>query len=324
MDYGELIRRSWTLTWRYRFLWIFGFFATTTVGSCPGGSGSGSGWRTDGREIERFVPGAGGAERAFVQWLGDNLGLIIALGALAALIGLAVLLLSIISQGAMARATADVARGRTSSLREAWQVGLANFWRYLGLWLLLIVVGIAVAAMFAIPAVIAVVAFAATDGGVRTLLLVLGGFFVLMLVLLLIPIAIAVSVVVAYAQRSIVVENIGPLAALRSGFWLLRGNLGQSALAWLVNLALSIGAGIAIAIAAAVMLIPLGAIAFILHNSTGFSPGTIAYTGVAVVVFILAFWVLTAIMNTYFWNYWTLIYLRLSQRLPGEGNRLQG
>ena len=26
MDYGTLIRQAWTITWRYRFLWLLGIW----------------------------------------------------------------------------------------------------------------------------------------------------------------------------------------------------------------------------------------------------------------------------------------------------------
>ncbi|MGF2075778.1 hypothetical protein, partial [Enterococcus casseliflavus] len=39
MNYGALLRRSWTLTWRHRFLWVLALFAGSTSygGSAAGG-----------------------------------------------------------------------------------------------------------------------------------------------------------------------------------------------------------------------------------------------------------------------------------------------
>ena len=38
MNYGDIIKRSWHITWRYKALWVLGIFAG--VSGCQGGTGS--------------------------------------------------------------------------------------------------------------------------------------------------------------------------------------------------------------------------------------------------------------------------------------------
>ena len=323
MDYGSLIREAWLITWRHRFLWVLGLFATTSVGTCSGGGWSGGGplqWSAQPGDFERFRPGAGGAATAaadaVASWVVDNLALIAVVALVAFLLGLAFLIVSLIAQGGMARATADLARGRPISAGDAWRAGLRLFWRYLGLWLLLIGAAIVIAAILGFFAALGLGASLLAGGGARVALLVLGILITLLGVLVAIPLFILASIVVAYAQRAIAVEDVGPLAALRAGLLLLRAHLGPSLLVWLINLALSIGAGIAIAVPMFVVLILLGILGVIIYAAVGFAAPLIVYGGFALLVLIAAFWLLAAIANSYFWSYWTLAYLRLSER-PG-------
>jgi hypothetical protein len=111
-------------------------------------------------------------------------------------------------------------------IRDAW----AATWRYRFLWVL---------GLFAWGTASAVALRIATGAA---------------LALLLIPIVVAAAasavvfgIVATYAQRAIADE--GPVAALGDGWQLFRRNAGASVLVWMVNVALSIGAGIAASVA---------------------------------------------------------------------------
>lgn len=318
MDYTSLIRRSWQLTWRHRFLWLLGLFATTTVGSCtPFSVGNSIQWRGSFPDFESYY--TPDLEQTFQEansFLSDNVALIFA-GVVAAVLLLALLLFiaSMIAQGGMAEATADLALGQRQTGSSAWRAGLRIASRYLLMWLLLIGLGIIVAVMLAVAIALVIAIVAALQGPVRLVMVIIGGVFSLLLLLVAIPIFIATSVVVAFAQRAIPQEGVGPWAALRMGYGLLRRNLATSALAWLISLALSIAAGIAIVLGAALLLVPSGALGFALYSSGGVSATLLIYSGVAVVVVIAWVWFLSGVANAFFWNYWTLLYLSLTGRL---------
>lgn len=316
MNYGSVIRGAWQVTWRHRFLWVLGLFATGGFGSCGGGGGS-TNWRAAPDDLQNLGPEASRAVSEVGRWLTQNSGLVAGLIAAACALALVFVVLSLIAQGGMAHATAELGQGRESSLGDAWRAGVRLFWRYLALWLVLVaaalVVAAAVALVFAIGAGLASVV---GEGG-RVVLAILGGLLALVIVLIAIPLAIAVGVVVFYAQRAIAVEDVGPIAALRSGASLLSGNLWTSVVLWLLSLALYIGAGIGLAIAAVLLLIPLGIVGALFFAAAGLAAPTIAYAAIAVILFVLAMWVVSAVVNTYFWSYWTLAYLRVSGRTGG-------
>src|SRR3989442_11837018 len=119
MEYGTLIRDAWRLTWRHRFLWLIGLFAGG-AGSMPGGGG---GWRMgpSDRDAPRMGEMAGRMGSEAMAWVAANAWLV-GLGlAVLVLFGLGLVALSLVSQGAMARATADLAEGPPTGARPAWR-----------------------------------------------------------------------------------------------------------------------------------------------------------------------------------------------------------
>jgi hypothetical protein len=315
MDYAKLIRDAWATTWRYRFLWVLGILAGGGVGvpALNGGGGS-SGWRVNQADLDNTNPQLAAAARDITEWSVANAPLLVFAVVVFGLFLLGLVVLSMIAQGSMARATADLAIGQPSSLGRAWQAGLRLFWRYLGLWLMLIVIGALVAATVAGLAVLAFGAGAIAQAPSLTAALL--ALLAVVLLTILIFGGLALSIVIAFAQRAIAVEDVGPVDAIRSGWRLLRAHLGDSLLAWLINLGLAIASGVVVVagvIAACALLFAFGAA---LWAAVGFTAPIFAYGGLAIVALLAVVVMLGGIANTFFWNYWTLAYLRLSGRLP--------
>ncbi len=321
MDFGRLVRRSWQLTWRHRFLWVLGLFATTTVGSCtPFSAANTVQWRGNFPNFESYyTPDLEETFRHANPYLSQNVAPIF-LGVVATvlLISLLLLVAAQIAQGGMAEATANLALGQRPTGSGVWRAGFRTIWRYLLMWLMLIGLGILAAVILAVVVASILAIVAALHGPVRMVMVIVGGVFSLLLLLIAIPIYIAMSVVVAFAQRAIPQEGVGPWTALRLGYGLLRRNLATSALAWLISLALTIAAGIAIALGAALLLVPVGALGFALYSSGGVSTTLLIFSGAAAVVAVAWLWFLGGVANAFFWNYWTLIYLSLTGRLTSR------
>src|SRR4051794_39627623 len=155
MDYERLIREAWQITWRHPYLWVLGLFAGgAAVASVGGGGGDGapsfSGWRGEPRSRGALIPSVDLNVADIGHWATDHLGLILAIIAVTVLTAVVLLVVSLIAQGGMAGATADLASGRSSSLGHALRTGAHLFWRYAGLWLML---GLAVAIIGAVVAI---------------------------------------------------------------------------------------------------------------------------------------------------------------------------
>jgi hypothetical protein len=151
-------------------------------------------------------------------------------------------------------------------------------------------------------------------GAPRWLVAVGAALFALPIFTVLIVVGLAVSIVVAFAQRAIAVEDVGPIDALRSGWRLTRTHLGDSLLTWLVNAGLALATGIAVVMGVLGALVLLGGVGALLFAIAGFGAPTVAYIGLSAALFLAGVLTLTGIANTFFWTFWTLVYLRLSGR----------
>jgi hypothetical protein len=305
MDYARLVGEAWRLTWHHRFLWVLGLFAGGTFGSF---GSSPIQWRGGGREAAQLPPGLLGAGHDAAGLLAANVGLVIAVAGLVVVLGLALLVISLISQGAVVRAAAELELGHPSSLRLAWRAGLDLFWRYVRLTLAL--VGLAVGIAFVVGAV-GVLLFAPVATGQGTAALPLALLAAVALVPVLVVGGIALSIVVLYAQRAIALDGAGAVESLRLGWHTLRGHVGESLLAWVIALGLGVAAGVALFVLFVLSLAVVGGLGFGIWALAGAHPLTFAYAALGGLVMLVAGAAVVGIANTFFWNYWTLTYMQL-------------
>lgn len=314
MNYGDLIKDAFWLTLRNRYLWFFGFFAGgTSTGANFNIPSGGSG----GFDDEDFgEPGGGdfrgqGAGQGFDpdQLMSDNLILILGIITLIVLVVLFFIIMTLISQGALAESVAAIDRNESRRFSSAFRAGVSNFWRVLGYYLLFILIALGLLLLIGIPIALLVVGvFAGTEStGARIATAVLAGLTV---IVILIVVFIPLSIIGQFALREIVVGRTGVVGSVGSGYRLFRRNLGRSLLVWLIQVALSIGAGIA-------LLIVLLILGFILFLPT-IILAVASYTTAAIVAGIVAALILLPILivasgalGTFSHSYWTLAYLRL-------------
>jgi hypothetical protein len=151
-------------------------------------------------------------------------------------------------------------------------------------------------------------------GAPRWLVALFATLFALPIFTVLLAAALLLSIVTAFAQRAIVVENVGPIDALRAGWRLTRAHFGESLLTWLVNLGVAIAAGIALLLGVLGALLLLAGIGAAIFAFAGLSAATVLYIGVGGLAFLAGALAVAGIANAFFWTYWTLVYLRLSGR----------
>ena len=298
MDYARLIRDAWTTTWQSRGLWVFGLLAGATAGSLsigrvlwpddpsalvwPTDPSSSLGWPVAGSPLLGQPPAGSSLPDQLASWPADLSLLLVSLGVIALLVGLGLLAASVVARGGITQATLELSRGGATSLRGTVRAGARWFWRFSGLLLLLGIVTLLVLASV-IPAALRLgVAGAILGAGVLTA-------------------GVVASIVLTYAERSIVAYDLAPLAALGAGWRLFRTYPGQSLLAW------SLSVGLAFASAAAATL-GLGLVIGL--------AGGLGLITVATAIGVLA--LLAAVANTFFWSYWTLAYVRLDANNDGQ------
>jgi hypothetical protein len=317
MNYGEIITTAFWITLRNRYLWFFGFFAGGTFTGFNFPTGGSSEFNNNDFDQASSVP-------MFVAQIGqqgvfENVALTVAIVALGLLIVLIFLILSLISQGALAESVAALDRGESRRFSTAWRAGISNFWRVLGFYVVFILISLGLLLVIGIPIALLVAGvFAATESvGARVVTVIL---VVLVGIVLLIVVFIPLSIIGQFALREIVVRRERVIGSIGSGYRLFRRTMGKSLLLWLIQLGIAIGVGIA-------LLILLLLVGFILFLPT-IILAVAEYTTAAIIAGIVAGLILlplilvaTGAWGTFSHSFWTLAYLRLAT--PTEGAILQ-
>ena len=318
MNYEMLLKDAWRMTWRNRFMWVLGLFAGGTSagvsyqGSMPIGPANGS-------PSNVLPPNAlPMMQEAFIgatRWVFANLAFVVFLVVLGITIFLTLLVVSFIARGAVVRAAVDLEAGQPTSLSAAWRAGRHLFWRQVRLTLVLAGLGICVALV--VVGLIAMPIFAGSIFGTgRPVGIMLALLVGVPAALLLVVGGTVLGIVVNYALRAIVVDGVGAVDSLRLGWRTLRAHKSASVLTLLVSIAAMIGAAFVMVVVLIAILAVGGGIGVAIWAMAGMTPPFIAYAIVAVLLIFGILVVLSAIINTFFWNYWTLAYLRINSTTP--------
>ncbi|MBA3474776.1 MAG: hypothetical protein H0T57_16400 [Rubrobacter sp.] len=315
MNYGELIKDAFWIAWRNRFLWFFGFFAGGTSAGANFNIPSGN---FGGFDDEDFGdPGRGGFGGTTPapgfdpgQWILDNLALILVVAAVVVLLALLFIVMSLLSQGALAESVAALDRGEGRRFSSAFRAGISDFWRVLGYFLLLVLISLGLLLAIGIPlALLVTVVFAGTEAvGARIFTVVLAALvgFALLLVVF-----VPLSIVWQFGLREIVVRREGVTGSIGGGYRLFRRNLGKSLLLLLIQIAISIGAGIALLIVTLLLGLLLAVPALILFAADLGTAGIVASI-VAGLILLPLLLVASGALGAFNHSYWTLAYLRLT------------
>ncbi len=241
MDHVAILSRAWTMVWRYRALWLFGFlFALagggSSFGAPPGGGRSPSGGTgSPGSGVVPPLPPS-------LPTLSSNtIGtIILVVVAVVLLLVVVVTIVHYVTETALIAGVDEiestggaltVRRGfRLGWSRQAWRLFLTEFVIYL-IFGLAAVLLLALAASPLLLLLIQANIVRAIAVGAATLL-------ILSAILFLIVAILALSLVMPYIQRRVVLGRQGVMAAFRQGFRLVRASLRDTGLMWLILVAI--------------------------------------------------------------------------------------
>ena len=284
MNYGALVSKSLNMMWKHKYLWILGLLASLMQGT--GQTFSDVSHRSD-------------AVGHFLLQSGILFFLILA----GLFLFIIFLVLSYIAHGGLIHCVNKISRDEPTSLGDGWKTGAKNFWRLLGIGVLLFLVVIGSIVVCGAPVVIA---FLVHKGlGILSLLLFVPIFLILLII---------IGFVDAYADRACVIEGKGVIDSLGEGWRTFTTNLGRSIAVGIISLI----SGIVYAIL--FILLGLGLILnFLLAWAlTGFIWAVVSGVMVALIYVIIT----EGIFNTYLSAFWTLSYLEI-KRLNQKPNLSQ-
>ena len=305
MDYGRVLTRALDLTWRFKWLWLLALFAGEASGSPSwGGQGLGNpyGTRSAGGSSSAGPPNF----RPLQDWIGAHIGLLVFLAVLVLIVYVVLFIISCGAEAALVRGTEAAELGEEISLGRAITLGLERFAGVLRLRLLL----------FAASLVVVMAALAAA--GLIILSFVLHAYLAAAILIvaaigagvILFVIGVAFPTFTRLSLRAVILDRAGAVGGIRAAVGLIRRRLGPVAVLWVIELAIGLVIGIALAVVLIALAVPGVVILYAALSGPGSGVALVA-VGALALVLVIALIVFGAAVSAYLSVYWTLGYRQL-------------
>jgi hypothetical protein len=273
LDITKVLSRAWHILWKYRILWIFGFFLAMTAG---GGGSSNFNWAMNRNDFNRNswtfnrFPDMFGisGDQALTMWI------IVGIVLLVVILGWAVIsaFLKYISETASIQAVSDYEdTGLMAGFKQLWKTGWSKTsWR---LFLINLLLGLPFIVMLMLFALLGVWVYFAVESGSDAFAIFSGitvAGLALLFILFFVVLGAVLNVIGRFALRICVLEGAGVIDSIKLAYAMIRRHLKQVFFMWLVM----VGIGIVWAIASILLIIPL-LMVFILTLVPGILAGAI-------------------------------------------------
>ncbi len=307
MDYSEVLRKTWDISWRNKGLWFLGVLAGCSAsgrGNFGNSTSSVRGYDFNSGDLPRFQ-----GDRFFdeIGPIQEEVIIPIVLGflCLVLILALVVFVLGVIGQGGLIAGFRRADDGADVTFAEAFSEGMQNFWKLAGIRIVFFIAGFLIMITLILGAVLIGIA---TFG--------LGLLLLIPLICLLIPIGLGVDSYIILTMVAAVEEDLGILESFGRAWNTFKENLGPVVVMILI---LIVGAGIL------GFVVALPFIGIVVPAITGLIVGTdlavasgIAITLlclVAAIPLLIAFY---GLLTTYTTGAWTLTYRRLNGTMGAE------
>lgn len=273
MDFTKILKRSWSITLRYRALWLFGFLLALAGGGGrgfnPGGGGSSSGGGGNGGSPSG--PYVGGPQWSDISRAWPIiLAIILAILVFIVLLIIALSILQALARTALIGMVNEVEKTEQTSIRSGFRI----LWSRRGLRLFLMELLTTIAWIIVAPTMIITsllpLVLIATGNVVLIIAGVLAAVILFLLTIAILAVAgIAFSMLMEIARRECVLGDKGVLESLRGGFITLHYRLADVSIIWLLMTGINLGWNI--------LLIPVGIAFVILSLFIGGLPALVAF-----------------------------------------------
>lgn len=284
VDYWDIVQRSLRVVFRHKFLWFFGLFLV-------GGGGSVGNW-------------GDGISTGGRHWITTHVELLTLLIVCAVVLWFALVIIGLISKGALISGVSESDQGRQITFGGQWSVGVRNALKILGITLLSLVMVLVVLVVLAIPILLPLAA-----GKVGVVITVVIGA---VLFFPFIAFLFALAFTITYAEREVVLRGADVFAGLHAGWEMTRQYVGKSLIMWLVTLLSRMMFAVGLVIALLVLAIP-----FVLIGMANLVLGLVLGIPVALAVIFLS----SGAFATYEYSLWTLLYNELRADLDATSEQ---
>lgn len=324
MDYSRLIKRAGQITWRYKFLWIFGVI----MALCGQGSGGRANFQMNYRVPAPFDPETGFPEfpAFFPEPLGQTpISVYIVAGLSLLIVFLAVaLVVGAIGRGALIKSVGRVETGESISLATSWRDGLA---KAVLLGLLQAILYGPLVILWTTVAIVVLTRYLPFFGqlfknapnldrqGPPPFVDDFFTFFPLFIsticgvVCISFILQIVIALFLTFGSRGIVLENKGVFDSFSRSWFLFRKNLGPTILLAFIMFLIATVVSVVLAIPAMAIMFPI-MISTMPNIFSDAGPSTLNYVllGGAGIVIFLIFSFVNGVLSVFVEALWTLAY----------------
>lgn len=299
MDYSNLLNKAWALSWKYKILWVLGFFAAA-MGYAGG---------AENVLIQKSDSFNFNFDNGILEGIGDwfqynpevSIALVIFFVGMVMLLLLIIFILNLISVAGLIQGVYQIERNENIRLSQLFRAGASYFWRFLGLFF---IAGIVIFAFVILIIVINVIAFAiAAPLGILSILIsipigIFGLFFI--------------ENLYSLTQREIVTNQAAVFQSIGEAYNLLIKHLGPNFVIFLIQMLI----GIAIFIGALIILMIFAAPIIIM---AAYSPWILlASLAIIIPLLLLISIFVEGFFGTFTESLMTLFYLELRKLTPRQ------
>lgn len=244
MDYKALLKKSFDLTIKNKFLWIFGLFAgsTMTFSGINMGDFSKEGSTMNPLFTKEQISAFLYSHLALVSWIA--LGLVV--------LCIICFIISLFAQASLITGAATLSKGEKADFSSTLKKGSQYFWKLWGLGIMYFLIVLAGLAVLAIP----------TGLLVLSNQMFIAVFYGVLVVLAFIALAVIIGFSAPYAERILVLENMGIIESIKSALILVRKKILEMLIINLILIAISTVLAFSLIIALIIILIMLGLLGF--------------------------------------------------------------
>lgn len=286
-DLGEVLSRTWQITWKHKVLWVYGFLQSlASLLLIPLVL------------IPVFVPLIAGGSEPFERFVREPWFFLIFI-VVFFVFTLALYPLNVLMNGALSVGVVRAERGDEKlSFMELIRASLPFFWRILGIMLL-----------FAIGMMLIVFAFSAVQTALSVVTLGIASICLAPLSFLIYPLTFVGYIWMEQSMAAIVVDNMNVTDAPRQGWQVFRNNIAGVAV---IGLVLYFGVSILGMIAAMPLIVPFFALPFAM-GAEEFNRTILVGAGLCATIYLPLFAVFQGAMIALMRAGWILVYLRLTR-----------
>ena len=326
MDYFNLIKEAFRITFKHKYLWILGILSAFTESSISVPN-IGSFNSSDLEQIKNFFKSTNPASPSstptsnlvqnmvlgnkisindFINWIQNHLNLIIIIGIILILLAIIVLVVSLMAKAGLIWGVSEIDsltnNDRKVCLKDCFQKGINVFWRIFGFEIIIGLIVLATLLIYITPLIFMTIVKMYTEA-------------IIWAIILLIPLIIVflfLGILRQYSHRFIAIEKNGVSESLHNAYNLFRKNLKEVLIIWLLNIALSIVLAIILTLVIIIVALVLTFGCIALYWSLG-ATASIIFGIISALILLIILFLTSGIITTFISSYWTLAYLRLEK-----------